>query len=57
MTHNLDYYRLMESDDLTQYVTELDPLTRDPLTQALAERLEDTLFRLASAERRLDEDA
>ena len=36
MTHNLDYYRLMESDDLTQYVTELDPLTRDPLTQALA---------------------
>ena len=55
MTHNLDYYRAMDTDDLTQYVTELDPLTRDPLTQALAERLEDIMCCLASAERRLED--
>ena len=54
---DLQYYRLMDTDDLTQYAVELNPLDLDPLTQALAERLEDTLCRLASAERRLDEDA
>ena len=55
MIHNLDHYRSMESDDLIQYAVELNPLDLDPLTQALAERLEDTLFHLASAERRLED--
>ena len=55
MTHNLDYYRAMDTDDLTQYAVELNPLDLDPLTQALAERLEDIMCCLASAERRLED--
>ena len=55
MAHDLAYYRATTPRALVQYVDEIAPLTRDPLTQALAEKLEKLMDELVDKQAELTE--